>query len=114
MSCILIWLQGGPSQIDTFDPKPDAPTEVRGPFRQRRTGGDDLAGAPPLFTQIASRHLRLSVDLRIHIFAARTRAVLLAPYEKQIDSGEPLRYGQLSSNSRDAWLKIAAAVAEGL
>ncbi|MFC3741116.1 MinD/ParA family protein [Paractinoplanes deccanensis] len=47
-------------------------------------------------------------------FAARTRAVLLAPYEKLIDSGEPLRYGSLSSNTRDAWLKIAAAVAEGL
>ncbi|XVU30716.1 chromosome partitioning protein [Actinoplanes sp. CA-054009] len=47
-------------------------------------------------------------------FAARTRAVLLAPYEKLIDSGEPLRYGQLSGNTRDAWLKIAAAVAEGL
>ncbi len=47
-------------------------------------------------------------------FAARTRAVLLAPYEKLIDSGEPLRYGQLSGSTKDAWLKIAAAVAEGL
>ncbi|MBG0560459.1 cobalamin biosynthesis protein CobQ [Actinoplanes sp. NEAU-A11] len=47
-------------------------------------------------------------------FAARTRAVVLAPYEKLIDSGEPIRYGELSSNTRDAWLKIAAAVAEGL
>ena len=47
-------------------------------------------------------------------FAARTRAVLLAPYEKLIDSGEPLRYGHLSAGTRDSWLKIAAAVAEGL
>ena len=31
-SCILIWLEGGPSHIETFDPKPDAPSEVRGPF----------------------------------------------------------------------------------
>ncbi len=31
-SCILIWLDGGPSHIDTFDPKPNAPAEVRGPF----------------------------------------------------------------------------------
>jgi len=29
---ILIWLSGGPSHIDTWDPKPDAPSEVRGPF----------------------------------------------------------------------------------
>jgi MinD-like ATPase involved in chromosome partitioning or flagellar assembly len=47
-------------------------------------------------------------------FAARTRAVLLAPYEKLIDSGEPLRYGHLSGATKDAWLKIAASVAEGL
>ncbi|MET8906174.1 chromosome partitioning protein [Micromonospora sp. NPDC004551] len=47
-------------------------------------------------------------------FAARTRAVLLAPYERLIDTGEPIRYGQLSSATRDAWLKIAASVAEGL
>ncbi|WP_370375447.1 chromosome partitioning protein [Micromonospora sp. HM5-17] len=47
-------------------------------------------------------------------FAARTRAVLLAPYERLIDTGEPIRYAQLSSATREAWLKIAAAVAEGL
>ena len=47
-------------------------------------------------------------------FAARTRAVLLAPYERLLDTGEPIQYGQLSSNTKDAWLKIAAAVAEGL
>jgi hypothetical protein len=47
-------------------------------------------------------------------FAARTRTVLLAPYERFIDSGEPIRYPQLSSATRNAWLKIASAVAEGL
>jgi hypothetical protein len=31
--CIFLWLTGGPSHIDTFDPKPDAPAEIRGPFR---------------------------------------------------------------------------------
>src|SRR6201999_182524 len=28
-----LFLVGGPSQIDTWDPKPDAPAEVRGPFQ---------------------------------------------------------------------------------
>jgi hypothetical protein len=32
-SCILLWMAGGPSHIDTFDPKPDAPADVRGEFR---------------------------------------------------------------------------------
>jgi len=31
-SCILIWMAGGPSHIDTWDPKPDAPTDVKGEF----------------------------------------------------------------------------------
>lgn len=31
-SCILIWLDGGPSHLDLFDLKPDAPSEIRGPF----------------------------------------------------------------------------------
>jgi hypothetical protein len=31
-SVLLIFLTGGPCQLDTFDPKPDAPSEVRGPF----------------------------------------------------------------------------------
>lgn len=32
-SCILLWLDGGPSHLETFDLKPDAPAEVRGPFQ---------------------------------------------------------------------------------
>jgi hypothetical protein len=31
-SCILIYLAGGPSQLETFDPKPQAPAEIRGPW----------------------------------------------------------------------------------
>ena len=30
---LLLYLTGGPSHLDTFDPKPDAPAEYRGPFR---------------------------------------------------------------------------------
>jgi len=32
-ACILIWLDGGPSHLDTFDLKPDAPSEVRSQFK---------------------------------------------------------------------------------
>jgi hypothetical protein len=31
-SCILVWMDGGPSHFETFDPKPDAPREIRGDF----------------------------------------------------------------------------------
>jgi len=36
-SCILIWLDGGPSHHETFDPKPEAPVEVRGPLETSPT-----------------------------------------------------------------------------
>ena len=32
-SCIFIFLEGGPPQQDMWDPKPDAPAEIRGPFQ---------------------------------------------------------------------------------
>jgi len=36
-ACIFIFLEGGPSQLDMWDMKPDAPAEVRGPFKPIRT-----------------------------------------------------------------------------
>ncbi|HVK12584.1 MAG TPA: DUF1501 domain-containing protein [Gemmataceae bacterium] len=36
-ACILVWLDGGPSHLETFDPKPDVPADVRGPFRPIQT-----------------------------------------------------------------------------
>src|SRR2546430_17333592 len=32
ISCIFLWMRGGPSHIDMFDPKPDAIAEIRGEF----------------------------------------------------------------------------------
>ncbi len=39
-SCILIFNLGAPSQLDCWDPKPDAPREIRGPFKPIATKGD--------------------------------------------------------------------------
>lgn len=36
-NCIVLVLTGGPSHLDTWDMKPDAPSEIRGPFRPIRT-----------------------------------------------------------------------------
>src|SRR5580704_5735560 len=36
-SVILFWANGGPSHLDLFDLKPEAPAEIRGPFRPIRT-----------------------------------------------------------------------------
>jgi len=42
VSCILIWLDGGPTHLDTFDLKPDAPSEVRGDFRPIDTSANGV------------------------------------------------------------------------
>jgi uncharacterized protein (DUF1501 family) len=39
-SCILIFNLGAPSQLDCWDPKPDAPREIRGPFKPISTKGE--------------------------------------------------------------------------
>jgi uncharacterized protein (DUF1501 family) len=36
-ACIFLFLQGGPSTIDMWDMKPDAPVEIRGPYKPIRT-----------------------------------------------------------------------------
>src|SRR5829696_5509589 len=33
VNCILIWLDGGPSHYESFDPKPGAPSDIRGEFK---------------------------------------------------------------------------------
>src|SRR5271165_5959407 len=42
-SCILIWLAGGPSHLDTFDPKPGAAADVRGEFKPIATSVPGLS-----------------------------------------------------------------------
>ena len=37
MRCILVWLDGGPTHHESFDPKPDAPREIRGELQPIRT-----------------------------------------------------------------------------
>src|SRR5579859_8038385 len=37
INCIMLMLVGGPSQLDTWDPKPNAPVEIRGPYKAINT-----------------------------------------------------------------------------
>src|SRR5206468_3283886 len=55
-SCIMIFNLGAPSQIDLFDPKPDAPAEIRGPFKPIKTAGDfEISELLPLHAKIADK-----------------------------------------------------------
>ena len=56
--CILLFLVGGPSQLDTWDLKPHAPDGIRGPFRPIKTNapGVEICEHFPLMAKMADRY----------------------------------------------------------
>jgi Protein of unknown function (DUF1501) len=56
-SCIFLVLTGGPSQLDTWDMKPDAPPEIRGPYRPIKTNvpGMEISEIFPRTAKIADK-----------------------------------------------------------
>jgi hypothetical protein len=57
---IFLWLQGGPPQHETFDPKPDAPAEIRGPFRPIATNVHGIQ-----FCELLPRTSRIADQLAV-------------------------------------------------
>ncbi|MBV8232017.1 MAG: DUF1501 domain-containing protein, partial [Planctomycetaceae bacterium] len=57
-SCILFYLQGGQSQLETFDMKPDAPEQVRGTFRPIATSvpGTHICEHLPRLARLADKY----------------------------------------------------------
>jgi hypothetical protein len=57
INCILLFLVGGPSHVDTWDLKPAAPDNVRGPFRPIKTNvpGIEICEHFPLMARMANR-----------------------------------------------------------
>src|SRR5882672_3110527 len=56
-SVIMIFNLGAPSQLDLFDMKPDAPVEIRGPFKPIRTASDafEISEMLPLHAKLADK-----------------------------------------------------------
>jgi hypothetical protein len=56
-ACILLYLYGGPSQLETFDPKPDAPPEIRGELKsvRSRLPGADVCELLPRVAGVMDR-----------------------------------------------------------
>src|SRR5205807_2191806 len=57
---IFLWLQGGPPQHETFDPKPDAPAEIRGEFKPIATNVPGIR-----FSELLPRTARLADKLAV-------------------------------------------------
>ncbi|MDP6557083.1 MAG: DUF1501 domain-containing protein [Pirellulaceae bacterium] len=54
-ACIMIFNLGAPSHVDTFDMKPDAPSEIRGPFKPIHTNSSDID-----ISEIFPRHAKIA------------------------------------------------------
>ncbi len=59
-ACILIWQDGGPSHYETFDPKPEAPVEIRGAYAPIATQTPGV-----LFSESVKQLAAISNDLAI-------------------------------------------------
>lgn len=85
-SVILFWMWGGPSQLETYDMKPDAPSEYRGPLNPISTNvsGMDICEYMPLqakmadrFSIIRSLHHKMSAhnDGSIEVLTGKTPSI---------------------------------------
>jgi hypothetical protein len=68
-NCIFLMLTGGPSQLDTWDPKPNAPSNVRGPFKPIATRIPGVQFTE-LFPKTAAMADRVAVVRSMHHTAA--------------------------------------------
>ena len=64
-------------------------------------------------TSPSAGDVALSARLHDH-FSRRTRAVVDVPYDAALQDGGPIDYDALSPASRAAWLRVSAAIADGL
>ena len=82
-SCIILFLSGGPPQHETFDPKPDAPVDIRGNFRPISTTvpGMQFCETLPCTARIA-HHLAVIRSMFTDIHSHSTSgACMLTGYE---------------------------------
>jgi uncharacterized protein (DUF1501 family) len=106
-SVIFVFLWGAPSHLDTFDPKPDAPAEYRGPFGviPSRTPGVYFT---ELLPQLARRSDRFTL-IRSHVTSAPGHpdagTVALTGFEEQPQPVRP-NFGSILAKHRGSQGKL--------
>jgi uncharacterized protein (DUF1501 family) len=116
-ACIQIFLVGGPSQLDTWDLKPDAPEDIRGPFRPIRTNvpGIDICEHFPRMARLADRFAVLrSVHHREAPIHETGQQLLQTGYLSSIESERP-HFGAVVSKLRPTadmppWVMLPAPI----
>jgi len=104
-SCLVIFLAGGPPQHETFDPKPSAPVEIRGPFVPIATSVPGMHFSE-LLPHTAARAHRLCVirSMTTGIHSHSTSGAFMLTGQRPRSSAESVPPGP------DDWPSLAAAV----
>ncbi len=109
-SVIVLYLSGGPSQIDMFDPKPNAPAEIRGSFKHIRTSVPGIyVGELMPRTAKVMHHCTV-----VRSMAHREEDHLRAGYYVLTGSELPRKVGQRSGMLRVDRPHLGAVVAKSL
>jgi hypothetical protein len=69
VNCVMLFLLGAPSQLDTWDMKPDAPREIRGPFQPIKTNVPGIQ-ISEIFPRMAKRADKYSIIRSVYHTAA--------------------------------------------
>ena len=106
-SCILFFMEGGPAHIDLWDPKPDAPREIRGVYKPIDTSVTDL--------RISERLPRWAPIMK-HLSLVRSMTHNIVDHNASsyyaVTGQVPMRGGQLIRRpSRDNFPPIGAVLA---
>lgn len=118
--CIVLFMWGGPSQLDTFDPKPNAPQEVRGEFSPIETATPGMQICEH-FRRVArlTDHIALirsvSHDDPAHLSSAHTTLTGHLPPVNKSDAEPPSRndhpyFGSVLSRFRNSTSGMPSAV----
>ena len=111
-SAILIYLQGGPSHLDTFDLKPEAPAEIRGEFKPIKTNvsGVEISEHLPKLAQCADKYAILR-GVSHTLGAHNLGTDYMNTGNRPMGSLEYPSYGAVISREMSAPKELPAAVA---
>src|SRR5262245_55573865 len=108
--CVLLFLTGGPPQHDTFDPKPDAPAEVRGELRPIATSVTGLRFSE-LCPRLAKQAHRLCVVRSVtHTDATHTSAgyTMLTGMPHPVANSNDIKLVRPSANDHPHFASLVA------
>lgn len=119
-ACILLYMTGGPSQHETFDPKPDAPDGIRGEFSPIATNvpGTRICELLPKMAQMADRYSILrsvyhgsdTHGIGVHYNLTGLRNAPRRSGEPQVDRQDPPCVGSVVRQLRGDRNGLPAAV----